>query len=274
MTIEEKSELILKRYLELAKEKFGVLPKHCYETKIVYIDLERENSHADLINNSIVINKLSHIDLEWVIFHEMEHIRTANNIYNNMQTGVRGEGLSTELNSINEALTELSVAQLLKRNTYDKFQIGYLEIIFLTRQFCALIGLTDDIQMLKFYKSNGYSELKKYSTKSLGCVNDFCYLKQILENLHSRHLEDLYRECSKKGGVDNLPLGKYPSLITRILRRNYQRDIVKLLKTLKFNNKISNEEYIKRLNVIKKYNPYKTNNFQLFEETEQQNNLK
>lgn len=274
MTIEEKGELILKKYLRLAKERFGIIPKHCYETKIVYIDIERENSHADLINNIIVINKLYDVDLEWVIFHEMEHIRTANNIYKNMQTGVRGDGLSTELNSINEALTEISVAHLLKRNNFDKFQIGYLEIIFLTRQLGALIGLTDDIQMLKFYKPNGYGELKNYSIKNLGCVNDFYYLKQTLENLHSRHLEDLHRECCKKGGVDNQPLGKYPSLITRILRRNYQRYIIKVLKTLKLNNKISNEEYLIRLSLIKKYNPYQTNNFHLYEEAEQKNNLK
>ncbi len=274
MTIEEKGKLILKKYLRLAKKKFGFLPLHCYETKIEYINLKRENSHADLINNSIVINKLNDFDLEWVIFHEMEHIRTANNIYKNMQTGVRGEGLSTELNSINEALTELSVAQLLKRNNYDKFQIGYLEITFLTRQFGALIGLTDDSQLLKFYKPNGYNELKKYSIRELDCENDFCYLKQILENLHLRHLEDLYRECSKKGGVDNQPLGKYPSLITKILRRNYQQSLVKLLKELKLNNKISKEEYLTRLSIIKKYNPYKTDNFKLYEETELKSNLK
>ena len=263
---EECGKQILKKYLEASKEEYGYIPKHCYETKIEFIDPARRiKSHADLMSNKIIINKFNDGDLEWEIFHEMEHIRTANNIYNNMQTGIRGEGLTTELNSVNEALTELAVSQLLKRKKQDVYDFAYLETVYLTRQLGALISLTDDRLLLKFYKTNGYNEFKQYIINALKDENAFYTIQHLLENLHKKHLDDLYKEYDKKGFVENIPLGKSSSLLTKLLRRSYQRFLQQQLKTLKTKQIISNEEYIKRLSLVKKYNPYKTKNFQIFE---------
>ncbi len=266
MNIEEKSKQLLKKYLKVAEDEFGNLPEHCYATSIEFVSDPKQPHYADFLNNKIVINENYVDDLEWIIFHEMEHIRTASNIYNNMQTGLRGEGLAIELDSINEAMTELSVAKMIKRNKKDIYDTSYIEIIFLTRQLGVLLGLLNDEQILKFYKANGYREFKYFIVNMLNNEGVFYHIQNVLECLHENHLKDLKREYNKNVIVKFHPLGKEPSLITILLRRHYQKYIHKLLKLLKSRHIINDKEYRKRLTLINKYNPYKNTSLKIVEE--------
>ena len=52
MTIEQQSNEILKRYLQLAEKEYGKLPQHCYETKIEFFITTKKISGGSFGKNS------------------------------------------------------------------------------------------------------------------------------------------------------------------------------------------------------------------------------
>lgn len=246
------------RYIELVEERYGELPKHIYDTRIGIIrNRNLEFHHANLLTNTIGINIYCTNDLPWAIFHEMEHIRTANNIYHTMECGVRKSGKDDWiLEPIDEAMTEISVANLLGRNTIDRKDYGYIETVMLCRQLFALLGLKTDEQVLNHYKANGYKDFKDLVVNTLGNEDIFYNLDSTLSTFHDRHLYDLFKEEEKFNGIKNVPLGSEPSFIVRLIRKKYQQALRKILIRLREKGEITDEEYERRLYLIKKFSPY------------------
>lgn len=260
-TIEQQCNDILKRYLQLAEKNFGKLPKHCYETKIEFLSHEdnpNESHHADTFRNVLMINQNHTNDIEWTIFHEMEHIRTAKEIGKSAFGGVRvhryPNSSEVQFDSANEALTDMSVERLLGRKDT---KMGYYETIQLTRQIGALLGLENDEQMLEYYRAGGYEDLKAFVEQLFDDADVFLYMQIYLDKLHKYHLIDIAEEFNKFGKIENKPLGSITSENTYRFRNLFHDYIFGLLNRLKESKKISNEEYEKRLNKMEDLSPYK-----------------
>ena len=264
MTIEQQCNEILKRYLELAEKEYGPLPQHCYETKIEFFsnkDNPNESHHADTFRNVLLINKNHAKEIEWIIFHEMEHIRTAQEIGKSALGGVRvipypDNSGNVQLDSANETLTDMSVEKLLGRKDT---RVGYYETIQLTRQIGALLGFVNDSQLLAYYRIGGYKDLKSLVEKTFNDENAFLYIQIYLDKLHEYHLKDIAEEFNEKGKIENKPLGSIVSDNTKQFRICFNNYIIALLNKLKESNQISNKEFEKRLKNIEELSPYKNN---------------
>lgn len=264
MEIEQQCREILKRYLVLAEKEYGKLPQHCYETKIEFFSLKEnpsESHYADTIRNVLMINKNYLKDIEWTIFHEMEHIRTAKEIGKSTLGGVRvypypHNSKEIQFDSVNEALTDMSVEKLLGRKDTS---VGYFETIQLTRQMGALIGFENDSQLLDYYRLGGYDDLKLYFENEFNDNNSFLRLQIILDTLHEYHIKDIAYEFDKFGEIKNKPLGSIVGENTKKYRRLYHDYILILLLKLKDTNKITEQEFTKRLKALKNLSPYKNN---------------
>ena len=87
-----------KKYIALAEQRYGKLPKHCYETEFKReMNPDSFNASGADCKKNVCYIKPEAPDLEWVVFHEMEHIRTANE----RTSRSLPESLSTVLRKIN-----------------------------------------------------------------------------------------------------------------------------------------------------------------------------
>ena len=264
MTIEQQCDEILKKYLQSAEKEYGKLPQHCYETKIEFFTNEEnknESHHADTFRNVLKINKNHIKEIEWVIFHEMEHIRTAKEIGKSALGGVRvipypDNSGNVQFDSANEALTDISVEKLLGRKDT---KVGYYETIQLTRQIGALLGFENDSQLLAYYRIGGYEDLKSLVEKTFNDENSFLLMQIYLDKLHEFHIKDIAEEFNKFGKIKNKPLGSITSENTYRFRKTVHDYIFALLNKLKETNQISNKEYEKRLTNMEELSPYKNN---------------
>lgn len=257
--MENRINKIYQNYLTKAKEVYGELPKHCYETEFV-IGANPTNelsSGADMINNKIyihpdIINKNK--DLEWTIFHEMEHIRLNRHLENSQENGFfyvykYGTGVA-----LNEGITEISVINLLNRHKLNSY--GYYETIQLTRQIFALLGL-DDKGIIKYCTLNGREKFIN-DFKELTGRDVFVILDTGLQSVHDNHVDDINKEYLEFGEIKVKPLGMYCSEITQASRITFRNMVLEnIINFIDENGKISKEELNKRVQKLEELSPYK-----------------
>lgn len=248
-----------KSYLTKAEETYGKLPEYCYKTQFKLVDdkdeLMANVSGADLIENCIYVNP-NVSDLEWLIYHEMEHIRNATNLGKTQETGfyVKPDYEKDDYvgECINEALTEISVEHLLGRS---QKLVGYYEAIAVTRQLSACLGLSEE-ELLEYYDVDGRERLSYVLNNMVGSDTYFEELDDMLEHLHQYHMDDMNKEFYEFGAITKSPLGIYESDNTKFYRSIVQRKLVDGMKWAVKNGNISEEEYNKRLEKFNEISPY------------------
>ena len=258
--MEEQFNKILKKYLSTAEKFFGKLPEHCYDVEIVLGANPTNNSSsgADCVYNIIYIHPdmiSKNKDLEWTIFHEMEHIRLARKPGNDYCTGfyVRYEYGTGE--ALNEGITEIAVGNMLKRKSFNLY--GYYETTQLVRQILALLG-KDDNDVMGYCQISGKEKFIK-DFKELTGKDVFAILDSGLQNVHDWHGMDLEKEFIEFGEIKVKPLGKYCSNETIKARETFH-DII-LSSVIKFASQkgsISKEELQERVDKMEKLTPYKS----------------
>lgn len=256
----EEVQVYYNNYLKSAEQLYGKLPEFCYKTtfKIVGEDDDELQlaSGADLIHNCIYVNPNT-LDLEWAIYHEMEHIRNATNIGHTYETGLY---VKPDYNNedyvgkcINEALTDISVEKLLQRNVNT---VGYYESIAVVRQLGAVLGLSDN-DLLEYYNVDGRGALEYNVNKLSGNKEFFSELDTMIDLLHKYHIQDMDKEFIEFGKIVESPLGMYESSNTKFYREIVQRKLLDLLKWGVKNGYITQDEYESRLYEFNNLCPYK-----------------
>lgn len=247
----------LLEYYKMAKNLYGDLPEHCFQTNISFGEVVNGlASTAICSENKVIINKQDP-DFFWTFCHEMEHIRTAQSINKDNSTGLtsneRIEGTNFFAGTaMNEALTEISVETMLNRKQ-DK--IGYFESIQLVRQLGAALGKGDK-ELLRYYHKEGQKDLQEEISLLTGDKELFENLRNTLDNLQLYHIEDIFYERKKNNGYICKPLGKFPSTETRYFRKQYENYVYSILDKLRDNNQISAKEYNERKIAMNKLSPY------------------
>lgn len=256
----EKIKEIYNSYLILAKEKYGTLPQQLYKTTILLevAPNDASSSAAYFKNNVCYINPKS-VDIEWTIFHELEHIRLIHS--QDSLSGVLGfredKGGYLAGVALNEALTNISVKDLLKRETK---LVGYSETVILGKQIGTLLGYNDK-EILAFYTKKGRQSIKKEFAKLTGKENSYESLEQVFDLLHIVHLQDLEYEFAEHEKILNSPLGSNPSSYTISLRKLFYHGLVNRLKQGVHNNSITKQEFAERLEKINELSPYKNTEY-------------
>lgn len=251
--MENKIKQYFKQYLQRIKKIYGEIPQHCHETQVILGENPENHyaSGADLEHNIIYLNP-GDPDVEWTLYHEMEHIRTAHSINKTNYTGAYMDMGEIVGKALTEAMTEISVENLLNRKQ-DK--IGYFEIIQLTRQIATLLNM-DDLELLKYYHKNGITELWQV------CKNLNIRPKLLvdiiicLDNLNDSHIEDLDYEFSTYGKIENKPLGSFPSDKTKDLRFKFNSLKNELFDKIKENNCYNNATLYEVSHKFKSLSPY------------------
>lgn len=254
--MDKKFKQYLEDYFVRVEKIYGEVPKHCYETQVI-LGKNPEDAYAsgaDLQHNIIYLNP-DDPDLEWTLYHEMEHIRTAHSINKTMASGVYLETVDNEKGAIGialtEAMTEISVETLLNRN---QEKIGYYEIIQLTRQIAILMNL-DDLGLLNYYNKNGIVDLTILCAKLTGDSTIFLSLVICLDELEESHDDDLDYEFSTYGKIKN-KLGSFPSEKTKDLRFKFNLLKNKLFDKIK-ESKCYNKATLREIsNKYKSLSPY------------------
>ena len=256
--MDEKIKNIYDNYLKKAKEVYGELPSHCFSTKLTFEECPDNPyaSGADCEKNIIYINP-SDKDIEWTIFHEMEHIRTAHSIGESQLTGFRSS-LGVLGDGFNEALTEISVRQLLGR---DQDKIGYYEVIILAKQFGAILGL-DEKNLVKFYSKNGRDELSKLLKQQTGedCLENII---QAMDNVQELHRLDLDKEFKENGKILQKPLGMTFSKSTQQARIHYKQILDNAFSKIIRKGDVSHDELVERYKQFIELSPYKNHELEL-----------
>lgn len=266
--MEKQIQEIYNNYLTRAKEVYGELPKHCYETKIV-IGSNPDDHHASgasCIENKIYLNPES-TNVEWVIFHEMEHIRLARNIGKDHTTGFydlyeyktddgikHGNG-----EAINEALTDISVEYLLGKE--DTSLVAYYETIQLVKQLFALLGVNKE-DIIKYCQPSGKDKFIA-DLKELTGYDLFISIDIQLSNVHDLHILDLDKEYNEFGAIKCKPLGLYCSNETLEARLKFQRLLETIISFMVKKLSISRQEITNRLKKMNELSPYKNGELEM-----------
>lgn len=70
-------ENLVNLYIKLAEKQFGKLPEQCYDVEIELVKSNSVNAkahYANFASNTLFINPELVEDVEWAVFHEMEHL--------------------------------------------------------------------------------------------------------------------------------------------------------------------------------------------------------
>lgn len=203
-------------------------------------------SGADLINNTLYINPKSS-DFEYDLYHECEHIRTAHNPYKSNLCGTNKLGLgSTYLTALNEALTEISVVNLIKRQ--HKKSIAYTQTKLFVQKFFILLNIPENV-LLTYYSNNPNKilELEKLIDNLIGEKGFFDRFEYFLQTYHDNHLNDLDNEIKNFSYIKNKPYGSLKSKQTifaeNILNNEIFDTLIKKLASID----VSKSEISKRL---------------------------
>lgn len=250
-------ENLVNLYIKQAEKQFGKLPEQCYDVEIELVKSNSANAkahYANFASNTIFINPELVEDVEWAVFHEMEHVRTAVYPYvSAYQTGLvvnfKHDDNREICSALNEGLTEISVERLLKRVNKTKASV---ELCNLTRQFGVLLGLMDDDALLKVYKTDGYDELKSTFDTLMGIksFNAFDSMQTALDSLNNSLVADLKLETANTlGGESN---SAEFSKQTKHLKYFVQNEILLFLSLQKEKHKISDAEFTSRLKTMRK----------------------
>lgn len=250
-------ENLVNLYIKLAEKQFGKLPEQCYDVEIELVKSNSVNAkahYANFASNTLFINPELVEDVEWAVFHEMEHIRTAVYPYvSAYQTGLvvnfKHDNNKEICSALNEGLTEISVERLLKRKNENPASV---ELCNLTRQFGVLLGLMDDNALLKIYKTDGYDELKSTfdSIMDIKSFNAFDGMQTALDSLNKSLVADLKLETANTLGDE--PSATEFSKQTKRLKRFVQNEYLLLLSLQKEKHKISDAEFTSRLKAMRK----------------------
>lgn len=258
--MEKRLQEIKENYLQKAKEFFGEVPKHCHSTRIVIASspTDKFSSGADCKNNIIylhpdVISKNK--DIEWVIFHEMEHIRLARDFGNDQCTGFYLDYEYGTGEALNEGVTDIATTFLLSRKQFGS--CAYDETIALTRQIFALLG-KDDREITKYCTLSGRRKFIDDFEEIAG-VDVFPLLETSLQNVHDSHIQDILKEYEKYGKILSKPLGKFHSEKTQRARETFKNLVLPtVVKFIKKKGMVSCEELNDRMKKMEELSPYKT----------------
>lgn len=274
----ENIKLIHENYLKRVKEVYGDVPDYLTKTKFVFgcSPTNEFASGADPRNNTIYINPETQ-NLEWDIFHESEHLRTAHKMYGGEHDVYCGTRINVVLhndeidsNATNEAMTEISVHKLLQAK--KGLAVGYVETEQYLKQLMAVIG-NNEQDLLKFYTNDERSFYNLFDKVSLLLGKDITDLYfYILEKHYENHISDIAIEWNKNHYIDNKPLGSKPNPATV----NY-RDIMKQIFDLMFKRikeTISEEEFENRIKLFNSLAPDSKRLKEYYENLEAEQKLK
>ena len=254
-------------YIARAEEYYEEVPEHCFHSQIKLVDESDEelanSSGADLIENCIYVNPNTS-DLEWLIYHEMEHVRCALNIGKTHSTGLyivdkneNGETV-TSGESINEGVVELAVEELLGRK---QELVGYYESTAIVSQIGAALGMNDKEFIDNCNDEDGREYIKYTINGHIGDERNkfFDELACIIDALHYYHMLDMEKEYEEFGEITVKPLGKYESDQTKKYRKLVQERIKEIPLFAKRCGNISEDEYNRRIEKINVLSPYTQN---------------
>lgn len=268
--LENKIKEFHQGYLIRAKEVYGELPQRCFETKFVIgtNPTDKLSSGADSEENIIyihpdIIDKTKNKDLEWTIYHEMEHIRLYRNLKEDRYRNASGFHIAYEYGSaeaLNEGLTEISVGQLLGRKQKNSY--GYYETTQLVRQIFSLLGL-EDKQIITYCALDGRERFIE-DFKILAGGDVFAILDIGLQSVHDNHIADINKEYIEFGEIKVKPLGMYCSESTQKSRITFRNLVLgNIIKFIAKNGKISKEELNKRVQKLEELSPYQNGELEI-----------
>ncbi len=260
----EELQTIKNQYLAKAEKAYGKLPEQCFDVEIEFWDDIPENENkphcADCAKNTIFVNKHFLDNIEWTIFHEMEHIRTAVAPYvSDYKTGLvcnfNQYNHERICDALNEGLTEISVEKLL--NKQSNKTVGYFETTQLTRQFGVIMGLKSDDELLNFYQPDGFDNLKSKFVERFGLEGYyFDSLIGNLDYLHKLHTSDLEKEFEKHGEIKSKPLGSEPCKNTITMREVVQQSFEIYLQLAKVKGLLSDKQCLSAQEKMQELSPY------------------
>ncbi len=269
MGLKENFNSIKKNYLSIAEKFFyGELPLHLYNTEIIYGSSPTNDfaSGSDCVHNMIYIHPdiiSKEKDLEWTIFHEMEHLRLARDLGNDQSTGFYTKYEHGTGEALNEGITEIAVENMLQRKLVGQY--GYYETTQLVRQIFALLG-KDDIDVMEYCTISGKDKFIE-DFRELTGLDVFPILDNGLQNVHDWHLNDILKEYEEFGEVKT-PLGKYCSDKTKSSRIMFHDKVLSTIIQLAGNKgNISQEELHERVDRMEKLSPYKNGELDLNEKS-------
>ena len=246
---------LLNKYIMRVKEVYRECPCHISNTNIKEcLDINNMyGSDADCIKNEIRIC-LNDEDKEWAVFHELEHIRTAKNIYGSMVCGVMEE---CELDvggflgtALNEAITDFSVRKLLKRDTN---KISYAETKLFVKKICVMLNISEN-DLINAYNTKNPTIIQSYFKKLNLNIKEYYDLLANLDLFHKYHIDDIINSVKNQNTNYVKKLKIINSTETIKYRRFLKLKINNILKSALKNKLISDSEFILRLNLINQLN--------------------